>query len=54
LIGGISNLVNTPFTSTFAYNPEPQPRARQLIVALPLENRVVLLSYDGIFRGGFE
>ncbi len=54
VIGGISNLANTPFTSTFAYNPDPVPQLRTLIVALPLENRVVLLSYDGIFQGGFE
>lgn len=54
VIGGISSLANTPFTSTFAYKPDPTPQLRTLIVALPLENHAVLLSYDGLFQGGFK
>jgi len=54
VIGGISNLSNTPITSTFAYNPSPIPQDRTLIVALPIENRVVPVNYDGLFQGGFE
>jgi len=54
VIGGINGLAGAGFAGTFAYNPDPVPQRRTLIVALPRENRVVLLSYDGIFRHGFE
>jgi hypothetical protein len=36
------------------YNPSPTPQLRQLVLGLPLENRVMLLSYDLVFRGDFE
>ncbi len=36
------------------YNASDIPQRRQLVLGLPLENRVILLSYDLFFRGDFE
>jgi hypothetical protein len=36
------------------YNSSDVPQRRQLVLGLPLENRVILLSYDLFFRGDFE
>jgi len=46
--------VGVPFKHDFVYNPSATPQDRTLIVAMPRENRVVLLNYDGLFQGGFE
>ena len=54
VIGGIMGSAGTGFETRFAYNASPKPHERQLIVGLPRENSVVLLSYDGIFQNSFE
>jgi len=57
VVSAANSLVGTQngdAVGTFAYNPSPIPQDRTLIVGLPLENRVVLLNYVGIFQGGFE
>ena len=54
VIGMLFNAAGDPSSSTFAYNPSATPQDRTLIVAMPRENRVVLLNYDGLFQDGFE
>lgn len=52
-IGSIAG-VASPTDIPYAYNSSPKPQERTLIVGQPIQNRVIMKSYDGFFEGGFE
>jgi hypothetical protein len=52
-IGSVAG-VASPVNIAYDYLPSDTPQARTLIVGMPRQNRVVLQSYDGFFRDGFE
>jgi len=49
-VAGVASPTNIPYD----YIPGLSPQSRILVVGMPRQNRVVLQSYNGFFRDGFE